>query len=358
MTKKWWILMAIAAGLYMWSSPASASESSVPFTVTPVLPSNQNPDIISYFKLKADPNEKQTLHVWLENFENKEITVKMASNNALTSPLGEIQYVEIKQSDDARMIDETFAMKGHVMVEPSITLAPLERKKVAIEITAPSENKGVYLGGVTFVSQMNEAKKPEGEKKSGYQFKLNNEIGFAIAIEWDMPEPEKDRFSVESAGIRFIPSGVQSTIEIKNQHATILKDFNASYRVKNKAGEVLFEGKITNVNFAPKTMIRYPIYWRTTNLDEGTYILSIVTDYDGKKEDKDVPFTIGKAFIEDYGNTTGNMEVTSRAEAPAWILGGTGLLLVISLVLVIRRKRKTQLLTKDETKVKEGERGG
>lgn len=319
----------------------ASNDNGIPFTVTPVMPNNQESSVQSYFKLKAKPNETQTIFVRVENTKNETITVLIEADNALTSPLGEIQYIPGTGNENARITDPNFEMREFISVQQEIKLKPKEKKEIPISIRSPKGNKGTYLGGVTFISNMDGGKIEQIRDDKAYYFDIENRIGFAMAIQWDMPIPEKEEFTIEKAGIRLIPSGVQSYIEIQNSNANILTNFNATYHIKRKDGQQLFEGKITNVNFAPKTSIRYPIMWKGAELESGDFILEVEAKVGDQIQKKNVDFSINNAFLQQYINDTGNtVELKKNGLSMKKILVGGALLVIVFVVALFVGSKK------------------
>ncbi|EMF0110772.1 DUF916 domain-containing protein [Enterococcus hirae] len=62
------------------------------FSVVPVLTENQNPDVLSYFKLTVTPNQKQTLKIRIKNNSNESVKYNLYVNTATTNQKGIIDY--------------------------------------------------------------------------------------------------------------------------------------------------------------------------------------------------------------------------------------------------------------------------
>ena len=312
--------------------------------VTPIVPKNQDRDVQSYFKLKSKPGESQTLFVRIENLKNEPIVVLIETDNALTSPMGEIQYIPGEGNENARITDPSHEMKDAISVQRQVKLNAKEKKEIPISVRAPAYERGTFLGGITFIAELQQGDKVTEEHRdsNAYYFDIESRIGFALAIQWDMPIPETDQFAIEKAGIRLIPSGVQSYIEIQNVNANILSGFSAVYHIKKKNGTELFSGQITNINFAPKTLIRYPIMWRGAELSSGDFILEIEARIGDSIQSKNIDFQINKAFIQQYINETGN-QISNGKEGISILkisIGVGSILVVFIIAMLIGAKKK------------------
>lgn len=314
----------------------------IPFTVVPIMPKNQDPNVQSYFKLKAKPGEIQTVFVQVENLKKEPISIQIESDNALTSTMGEIQYVPGKGNENSKIMDPSFEMRDSISVQQEIHLKSGEKKEIPISIRAPKSNRGTYLGGVTFIASMDGTKTYGKRDDKAYYFDIENRIGFSLAIQWDMPISEGDVFSIEKAGIRLIPSGVQSYIEIQNNNASILADFSAKYHIKKKDGTELFQGRITSVNFSPKTSIRYPIMWKGSELMSGNFILEVEAKVGDQIQIKNVEFAINSSFIQQYINETGNGVVLQQdgLSKKKILIGTIGLIIVFAGALALGSKNR------------------
>jgi hypothetical protein len=265
------------------------------------------------------------------------------SDNALTSPLGEIQYIPTNGSENAKITDSDFEMRSFISAPSSVLLKSKEKKEVAITLQAPQSDTGTYLGGITFITNLDQTVSEDTKRDpNAYYFDIENRIGFAVAVEWDMPKKQSSTFSIENAGIRLIPAGVQSFIEFRNDNPSILHHFSASYTIKDKNDAELFAGKITNISFAPKTLVRYPIMWKSSSLTDGTYTLVMDADINGKKESHAVHFNVNRDFVEQYISDTGNdLPLTSKTTSSSMLIFlGAGLIATFVLVFFLVSKAR------------------
>ena len=120
------------------------------YYVRAVLPDNQISNNLSYFDLRMQPGQSQTLEVEVVNESDKVITVDLAAVSASTNRNGIIDY----KTPDIR--DETLKIPFSEIAAPEDTSIVIEAHSTAmarITIDMPAEvYDGVVLGGLVSVS--------------------------------------------------------------------------------------------------------------------------------------------------------------------------------------------------------------
>lgn len=66
------------------------------FAVTAVIPENQIDKNQTYFDLKMQPGQKQTIQVQMKNDTNKEVVVESFANTAITNSNGITDYSTVE----------------------------------------------------------------------------------------------------------------------------------------------------------------------------------------------------------------------------------------------------------------------
>lgn len=66
------------------------------FAVTAVIPENQIDKSQTYFDLKMQPGQKQTIQVQMKNDTNKEVVVESFANTAITNSNGITDYSTVE----------------------------------------------------------------------------------------------------------------------------------------------------------------------------------------------------------------------------------------------------------------------
>ena len=74
----------------------SANAAEMKFAVTAVIPENQIDKNQTYFDLKMQPGQKQTIQVQMKNDTNKEVVVESFANTAITNSNGITDYSTVE----------------------------------------------------------------------------------------------------------------------------------------------------------------------------------------------------------------------------------------------------------------------
>jgi len=281
------------------SSFAAEKNESFPFIITPVLTKNQDPSVKGYFQLNVGKNEVQNLQIKIRNITNKDQMVKIIPTNALTSLNGEIEYVEHKGNKNSFLNDEKFALSKYISIAPMISIKANETKTIPLVVDTPNEEVGTYLGGVLFI--------PEGQfddyelkGDKGIAFEIQNQIAFAMAVQLDFPKKDKGNVKIKKSGMKFLPTGIQVYTQISNEAAKIEKSITGNYVIRNKKGEKLFSGKIETINMAPKSSMRYPVFWNSDKIAAEDYIFDLNLNVDGKKISSSNSFKVDEDDLREY----------------------------------------------------------
>ena len=280
-------------------SVARAEDEKPSISVKPTFPKNQNMEVDSYFKLLVKPGDKQTVYVQITNNKKESIVVTLTPANAYTRPNGGIFYDANIDSPETILLDKFFALSNYISIAKNVAIKPTETINVPIEITVPDIKTGTLLGGILINEEVPTSEIVKAEpKKNEAKFKVITKTVFAIAIQLDLPNIPLSAFSFEKAG--FNPDKANVFIEMRNDAPMIQREIFGVYKVTNKDGEKLFEGKIIPMIMAPKTQINYPMPWTAPILEPGNYTLSITASVAGKEITVDKIFEIEKESVEKY----------------------------------------------------------
>ncbi len=152
-------LLAIVFLFNIVSMKASAAE--MKFAVTAVIPENQVDKNQTYFDLKMEPGQKQTLQVQMKNDTDKEVVVETHANAAITNSNGITDYSVIDPQLDSTL-KIPFSKIAKVQKETKIPAKSTVTLDVNIEM--PNESfDGVILGGLYFKEKENEKEKGKSE---------------------------------------------------------------------------------------------------------------------------------------------------------------------------------------------------
>ena len=348
LAKKIFVLLVLSMIVLLFMIKSVEAEEknnpSIPFSVTPILPDNQDKSVKGYFRLQVEPKEKQKIYVLIKNSSNKKVTLHAVSSNASTAPNGGIQYLEPNENDETLFLEKAYQLADNVTIKKEITLQPNEQQKVPVEVNVPNLKEGTALGGLLFYDTEEDNIDQVDSKKEGAAFYIKNKFVFALAIQLDINKPVKPKFSFDKAGVRFIPSGIQLWFDMKNDSAAVLEGEKGHFDVYDSRNHVVFSDDINIFKMAPKTHIQYPVFWGSKEVKSGKYTIKMTAKVNGKTIKHETSFTVKRKEIKEYNKSSG-FKTPMAVLFPTWaiVLMTLGGVLVIGLLgwgirIFIKRK--------------------
>lgn len=298
---------------------ARAEDREQSMALKPILPGNQKVGVNGYFNLLVNSGDKQTIYMQITNNKKENVVVTLAPANAYTRPDGGIFYDTEIDSPETILLDKFFALSNYISVDKEVTIKPNETVNVPIEVTVPDMKSGSILGGVLISEKAPTSENVKEETKNDEaNFKVLTKTVFAVAIQLDLPNMPTPAFSFGKVG--FNPDGAKVFIEMRNDAPMIQREISGVYKVTNKGGEKLFEGKIVPTIMAPKTQINYPFPWNNPILEPGNYTLSITARVAGEEIIVDKTFKIEKKSVEKYSEKENQPIAKTQTGAPYFIV--------------------------------------
>ncbi|RNF39479.1 WxL protein peptidoglycan domain-containing protein [Planococcus salinus] len=315
-----------------------AAESPSSLQVEPIYPENQVPTTKGYFDVNANPGEKVSMQLHLENTAQTPINVRVEKSNAYTSPTGGIFYGAETDSDDTKLLDDAIHLVAHMEVEESVSIPANGSIDLPIQVTVPETDGQTLLGGikVTQVAEEQESAEEAGEDEAN--FVINTETTYAVAIKLNLPTTTEPDFSTGSSG--FIPETAQVFLEMTNDAHLIQGNIEGTYAVLDSSGAEMFKGELNTFNMAPKSQIRYPFAWNHESLKDGDYTLKV----DGQAGDEpfsvEEPFSISNEEVQEYAEVTNpTVEVEGDGGVPMWVWIAGALAFGLLMFFIGRRKK-------------------
>lgn len=335
------ILFTIGISTNIFVHPAFAQNAGAPLTVEPLYPENQVQTVKGYFRLKVQPNQKQTLNVRLKNNLDQNQTVIIKPANGYTNPVGGMLYSEKVESEDSILLDDAINLAEFLEVDSEIILNPSETRKISIQMTTPNIEKGTVLGGIRFVTEGKSANEEIEGNEGEANFVLKTETVHAIAVQLDYSHQPMPNFSLGKAG--FIPTGPSVFIEMKNDTQMIQENISGQYQVLKANGDSIFDGDIPSFKMAPKTQIRYPIQWMNETLENGNYQIKLTMKVNGREVLATEDFTIGQEEVNEYVERTQPIVPQAEEEEviPGWIWIIAGAIVLAGIMFWLGMRRKT-----------------
>ena len=165
----------------MFLSANQTQAAELNFSVEPVIPDNQMDKGKTYFNLKMEPEQEQTLEVVLTNDTEEDITVDVGINQAVTNNNGIIDYNQQPDEYDESLqylIDDIVDYEDEVVIEAENEVT------YPIKINMPGDTiEGMVLAGIHFQEQEDEDNE---EDKEG----LENKFAYTVGLQLEMEEED------------------------------------------------------------------------------------------------------------------------------------------------------------------------
>lgn len=250
-----------------------AATPDIGFRVQAMPPANQTNQTAPWFEVNLKSGEKQKLTMQVTNTTDKDITVYCTPTVAQTNPSGQIQYDVLTDKRDSTLkidFSKIGPQKVKFMVPANKTVAIDQNLQVP-----DTKLEGVLYGAFTFVSP--DINKREQESTKG-EVSLQNQFHLAIPAVINIndyhhasPDLRLDRVTPVSfeaqPAVRARIHNIAPQVIAGRQ---MVCDARVYFRGSKK---VLFRNKTTQMNFAPNSVIDYPISWGDSRMQPGEYTL-------------------------------------------------------------------------------------
>lgn len=307
------------------------------FSVSAVIPENQNDKNQSYFNLKMQPGQKQILKVKLRNSTNKEVIVITSANTAITNSNGITDY-----STTNSKLDNTLKIPFSKItkVNQETKIPAKSTVTLEVEIKMPKEPfDGVILGGLYFKEKEEFSK--SNNQSSGVQIK--NQYAYVIGVLISESEKEiKPDLKLNEIKPTQKNSRNVITANLQNIEPAMLRDLSVDAKIyKEKGKKVLHETKKENLRMAPNSNFDYAISWDDQEFVSGKYRIEMIAS-DGDKTWKWTrTFTIKGEAASKFNDSA----VDLQKDYKKWYIFGGSFLLLILLIFVFylgRRSKKKE----------------
>jgi cbb3-type cytochrome oxidase subunit 3 len=256
--------------------------SGMPFTVEPVLPSNQDKDIENYISVSTNTHSiSQELRYKVRNTTDTTQVIDVNILNAYTSANGVIEY-KAKETKDNKIIDQDYEFRSYAEAPDSITLESGQTRVVSVNVQVDKQ-EGTLLGAVSFQSEGGK----ENANQEGISLEVTNQINsvYGVAINFPTDNTQHD-FRVGEAFLDTMPSYYVFRLPITLNSPILLQDIDLAYEV-DLEGKQLFSSE-TSFDFAPMTKTNFAIpYEYEELLKDKPYTLKgevTYTDQNGEKQ--------------------------------------------------------------------------
>ncbi len=274
------------------------SANALPFEIETIIPENQVDKSKTYFDLKLEKGQKQTVEVLIRNITKKDLTVEVAFSQLTTNSNGVMEYKKVEGKPDKSLaIDISTLVK---VTDHEVTVKANSEVRTKIAIEAPETDfPGILAGGLTFrLKETDSPKKVETKD----QMAINNQYGYDIALvlHGNVPVEElPSELLLSTVGI--INTNGRNLIfaNLQNPQPKNLKDVTIETKVIEKeSSKVVLENKRTDLEVAPNTNFDYGIPLNGAIIGAGTYTLKLAITIGTETFDLEKEFKINAVQAE------------------------------------------------------------
>lgn len=331
-----WTLFGILMASLVWVTPlVSASEFN--FGVYTVIPDNQIDKQKSYFNLKMEPNQKQTLTIQLKNDTANDVIIAPKIHSATTNLNGVVEYGPVKEERDPSLLYELGEL---IKTDEEITIPAKSKIDLKLHVTMPEkEFKGVLAGGIT----LEEKKDPSKNKKDTKDgLSIENKYAYVVGITLQEND-EKVEQDLKLHDVKAGQLNARNVINAKLQNptATYLNRFEIDAEITKKGKkEVLYTSKKSDMQVAPNSTFNYPIPLDGKELQPGTYTLHLKAASSKESWEFQKDFKIEGKEAEELNKK----DVTIKEPNYTWYIVGMLIILLVGVLwfLFWKRKKKNQ----------------
>lgn len=322
--------------------PVQATENeTVGYSVAPVIPANQLGDTTSYFDLRIEPNQEQTIQVELSNGSTEDKTVSAQLANATTNVNGLIVY-EADTNDNidpslSAPLTEWTSLSSNEIIIPA-------RQSTTLDITmnVPEEAfDGVKLGGIIF----QEVTEEETGDASGEQgVAVRNAYTYIIALQVSENDNEVPvDFAIGKVSPELANGARTVVAQIQHPQARLTGGVSIQADIFEQNGDSPIASKtMEDVSFAPNSTMPFTIEWDQA-LKAGDYRIDMVLTNGDQEWDFTKEFTIQPEEEAEINETAVTEVVDDSASLPAWVIIAAILVVIVIIALiayVLHLKRK------------------
>lgn len=304
-------------------------------TVSPVFSENQRQGNNSFYDMKMQVNQKQTVYFDVVNNGKENMDIMVEVYNGTTGVNANPQYMN-KIDKDASM---KYGMEDLVSVpQERVTIKPGKDVRLAVNVTMPSEElDGVVLGGIrvypaTLI-----------QDGTGDQIQITNRLNYLIAMQlYNNEYPLEENLNLKSFGAKPINLEPAIVANVQNDKPLIMNNVNISGNVY-KAGtkkvvatvDVSGGAILPNSNFD----VAYTLA-DNMNLKPGTYDMELKIEDDNDSWEWFEQFEISKQDIKDVND--GSL-IDKKSNFMFYILGLLiSIILILFFILFFRRRNEDE----------------
>ncbi len=329
--KRWLKILVTLGALLMafgWYQQTAQAES-VGYSVSAILPKNQDDKKVTYFALRVKPKQQQKLTIVIRNTSKSMKRFQVGVNQAITNDNGVIDYSKANPTLDSSLkvgIKDVFSKDS----TQKVNVPAKSTKKVSVSYTMPAKTiDGMILGGV-YVKQLNNDDSSSAKKGVTIKNAFAYVIGVRLRESSVDVAPDMKLNAVKAGQIN---SYNQIQANLQNPRPGLMSELKVKSKV-TKANETktVLSNEKSNMSMAPNSNFNYSIPWGSTQLKAGEYTLTLDAYAKGGYHWHFVKnFKVTQAQINQLKNKIN----TPQQKSYLWWFVAGGVLIVLLLIIII-----------------------
>lgn len=318
--------------------PSYAAEGNVGYDVQAVIPENQLDKSKSYFDLRMEPGQEQTINIQINNTSNEDTDFQVNVNQAYTNDQGFIDYADEKE---VQKNDYPLKLAAIASVAPKVNVKKNSSLQVPITLKMPDATfDGQILGAVQVL-----------KSAAGDSAGISNSYGYILGLKLTETDNQVKR-ALQLKEVRpaasFGKASVVAVLENPTMDAFGHLTYDALVTKSDSNEKVRKVSYDSNMQIAPNSVYNFAIDWKDQALEPGAYKLHLEVK-DAKKNVWifDKKFSISGKEADAINAVT--VDAAKQQRLPLWMYVAMGILLAIILLIGI-----WLILVKRRSKVSEG----
>lgn len=314
-----------------------ADEEGLYFYVQPEFPESQLEGNTSYFDLRLDPGQTETLVLQLSNIDSEAVTIQITTHTAYTNVHGVVEY-----GKDTEQPDNTLPYSLDELIETpeAITLEANENRTVELPLTMPEEAfEGMLAGGLR-ISEVKEEN--ASEESSGEGVAITNEFSYVVGVlvsnNRSSIAPELDLLDVFANQLNY-RNVISATLQ--NSSSTFINRLEVEATVQREGEtDILYEAQKEQMQMAPNSHFDFPISLEGARFQSGNYILNMIA----RSGEEEWEWTHSFTIEAEEARTWNRRDVTIDTSTNWWMVVSIGLVVAFLAFIIYKEVRK-----RDET---------
>ncbi|WP_265459252.1 DUF916 and DUF3324 domain-containing protein [Enterococcus sp. HY326] len=315
------------------------------FSYNNILPENQRDTGVSYFDLRMEPGQQQTVQIELVNYATVPRTMLVSLNGAKSTSTGVIEYANPDIANDPSL---KYDFKDIVTGPESIEMPASGSVMLELNIQMPeSSYDGVISGGIQLRFQ--DDADGEGAQSAGV---ITNEYAYVIG----MTLTETDTVVSPELALNSVAAGLSNyrnavLVNLSNTEAAFLNDLVLDVQITTaNSDQVLFDSKVSGMRMAPNSFMEFPVSMNGETMEAGDYRAIIVATAGDRSWNWEENFSITSEEADQFNQADVSL---SAEEGINWLLvlliaGGIIIVGLIIFVIIHALRKKKQQTSRDK----------